>query len=99
MVSFGDSVLGIGPSRSFLPVALRAGDEQRRQFALSDARRELDIDLLAVIEGAQRLPRRIASRHRVAETDLLLRQAGIDRRGGAGHLRLALQVQHPVFRV
>src|SRR3546814_3543035 len=48
-----------------LPVALRADDKQRRQLALRDARRKLDIDLLAVIERAQRLPRRIAAADRV----------------------------------
>src|SRR3546814_20765 len=79
-----------------LPVALHADDEQRRQLALGNARRKLDIDLLAVIEGTQRLPRRVAARYRVTEADLLQRQAGIDWRGGAGRLRLALQGQHPV---
>lgn len=37
-----------------LPVTLRTNDEQRRQFTLRDACGELDIDFLAVIEGAQR---------------------------------------------
>lgn len=60
---------------------------------------ELDIDLLAVVESTQRLPRRIAAANRVAEAQVLQCQAGIDRRGGAGRLRLALQSQHPVARI
>src|SRR3546814_18055184 len=34
-----------------LAVTLRADDEQRRQFALGDTRRKLDIDLLAIKIG------------------------------------------------
>ena len=99
-VAAGDTVRWIvGDTSSGSGDALRADDEQRRQLALADAGRELDIDLLAVIEGAQRLPRRIAATDGVAETDLLQRQARIDRRGGAGRLRLALQGQHLVLRV
>ena len=41
----------------------------------------------------------VAAADRVAETDLLQRQPGIDRRGGAGRLCLALQGQHPVLGV
>ena len=82
-----------------LPIALRADHEQRRQLALRDARRELDVDLLAIVESAQRLPRRIAATDRIAKADLLQRQASIDRRGGAGRLRLALQGQHLVLRI
>ncbi|CCN16712.1 putative uncharacterized protein [Bordetella bronchiseptica MO211] len=51
----------------------------------------MDIDLFAVVESAQRLPRRIAAADGIAETDLLQRQAGIDRRGGLGGLILTLQ--------
>src|SRR3546814_1524913 len=60
--------------------------EQRRQFALRDAGGELDIDLLPVVEGAQRLPRRTTAADRVAEAQVLQRQPGIDRRGGPGRL-------------
>jgi len=41
------------------PAGMSADDEQRRQLALRDARRKLDIDLLAVVESAQRSPRRV----------------------------------------
>ena len=61
--------------------------------ALRDAARELDVDLLPVIKGAQRLPRGIAARDRVAEADLVQRQARIDRHGSAGRLRLPLHPQ------
>ena len=40
----------------YVHFSARADDEQRRQFTLGDAGRELDVDLLAVIEGTQRLP-------------------------------------------
>src|SRR3546814_3155038 len=70
-----------------LPVAFRPYYEQRRQFALRDAGGELDIDLLPVVEGAQRLPRRTTAAARVAEAQVLQRQPGIDRRGGTGRDR------------
>ena len=34
-----------------LPISLRPNHEKRRQFALPDARRKLDVDLRAVVEG------------------------------------------------
>ena len=50
-------------------VARRADDEERRHLALADAGRELDIDLAAVVEGAQRPPRRRVALDRVAEIE------------------------------
>src|SRR2546429_9203391 len=41
-----------------LGLAVLVDDEQRRHFALSDAGRELDIDLAAIIVGIDRTPRR-----------------------------------------
>jgi len=82
-----------------LPIALRADHEQRWQLALGNAGGKLDIDLLAIIEGAQRLPRRFATADRAAEADLLQCEAGIDQRRGLCSLRLALQRQYPVLRV
>src|SRR3546814_4614943 len=70
-----------------LPVAFRPYYEQRRQFALRDAGGELDIDLLPVVEGAQRLPRRITAADRVPETQVLQRPPGLHRQIGRAHVR------------
>ena len=50
-------------------VALGADHEQRRHLALGDAARELDEHLPAVVEGAQRPPRRAVALDRIAEVD------------------------------
>src|SRR5690606_5980222 len=60
-----------------LSVAFRPDHEQRRQLTLRDAGGKLDIDLLPVVEGAQRLPRRIAAADRIAEAQVLLTCPGI----------------------
>src|SRR3546814_11124945 len=61
-----------------LPVAFRPYYEQRRQFALRDAGGELDIDLLPVVEGEQRLPRRPTASDRVAEARSEVRRVGTE---------------------
>src|SRR5690606_11211213 len=50
-----------------LVAAIGADDEERRRLALIDPAGELDIDLVAVVEGAQRLPGRIVAGDGVAE--------------------------------
>jgi hypothetical protein len=61
-----------------------------RQLALRDNTRELDVDALPVVEGAQRLPRRTVAADDIAEPDLLQRHAGFHRRAGLGLLHLLL---------
>ena len=64
-----------------------ANDEQRRRFALGQARtRELDVDLGAVVEHAQRPPRCIAL-DAVAELELLDVDAGVNN-GACGDVGL-----------
>lgn len=65
------------------------------QLPVGDARREVDIDLLAVVEIA----RRIAAANRLTEADALKRPPGIDWRDCLRGLRLALQGQHPISRI
>ena len=69
-----------------LGVAARTDDEERRHLALADAARELDVDLGAVIEGAQRPPGRRVAFDLVAEVERRDVDAGCDglrrQRGG-----------------
>jgi hypothetical protein len=60
-------------------VAGRSDDEQRRHLALPDPRRKLDIDLVAIVEGAQRPPRRAVAFDRIAEVEFRDIDARCDR--------------------
>jgi hypothetical protein len=53
-----DQYIFVGAIVDEFGLALLADDEQRRQFALPDPGRELDIDLAAIIVGTDRTPRR-----------------------------------------
>src|SRR3546814_9531082 len=62
-----------------LATAVGADDEERRGLALVDATGELDIDLVAIVEGAHRLPGRIVAGDGIAEADVLERDVGSHR--------------------
>ena len=68
-------------------------------LALIDPAGELDIDLVAVIEGAQRLPRRSIAGDGVAETNRLNRQIGGNRLGGVGLGVLTAQGGELILRI
>lgn len=65
-----------------LIAALSADDEERRRLALIDAAGKFDIDLVAVVEGAQRSPGRVVAGNGVTETDVFERDVGSDGRRG-----------------
>src|SRR6266851_8522241 len=51
-----DQYIFVGAVVDELGLAVLADDEQRRHFALSDAGRELDIDLAAIVVSIDRSP-------------------------------------------
>ena len=59
--------------------AIGAGDEQRRRFALGDTRRHLNKDLMAVVEGAKRPPRRIVPLDAITEVQVVQPYTAISR--------------------
>ncbi len=67
-----------------LAVARGANDEERRHFTLGDAAREFDIDLAAVVEGAQRAPGGGVAFNRIAEIKAPEIDACIDRHNFLG---------------
>lgn len=75
-----------------LALAVRPDHEQRRQLALRDADGKLDVDAPPIVERAQGLPRRVVARDRIAEMQLVERQA----RGHKRQMRAALDGEHAV---
>src|SRR6266566_1907441 len=63
--------------------SISAGDEQWRRLTLRQTRWHLDIDLAAIVEGAQRTPRRIVALDPVPEVQI------IDPHSLIGHMLLA----------
>ena len=57
--------------------AVGTRDKQRRCFALGEARRHLNIDLVTVVERAQRTPGRIIPLDAVAEVQIIQPHAAI----------------------
>src|SRR5215468_4634900 len=79
-----DVVVLAGAIVDELGASLGAEDEERRHLALANAARELDEDLGAVVEGAQRSPSRRIAFDRVPEIEPAEVEAGIDWGGGLG---------------
>ena len=73
--------------------------EKRRQFTLADTTRKFDIDLVAIIEGFQRTPRRRVTIDRVTETQAAEVDVRTDRGLGFGQLVLASQGNEPILRL
>jgi hypothetical protein len=76
-----------------------ADDEERLRLALIDPLREFDIDLGAVIESAQRPPRWIIARDRVAERQVPERDTGIARHCSVGCGVLLFQREELILRI